>query len=501
MSPPPPLQPVPTIERGVAERLRQTLVRAGFTDRDLPQHYGLQTLGEIKRLTPTQRDRRLAEEPTPARSLIRLFLHGVAMPPEQVRLLEPLDDLIAAGVLAQHGDAVVATITLVPFMGLLIASDRSRDPAGHRLIHEQHVMGVGGSSLTLASLTIRRPADLALDLGCGCGVHALLAARHCERVIATDLSERAVQFTGLNATLNGLSNIEARVGDLYEPAGDLRFDLIISNPPFVISPETSFVYRDSPLPGDELVGRVVTGAAQRLNPGGYATILANWIHPRGGSWEDRLRDWINPAGCDGLVMQSMASSGDEYARKWIEHTGMGADVEADVARWTAYFHEQEAEAIGSGLIVAHRPAVKRSPIFVAAHAPDDWAAGDHAGEHLALLLDSAAWLDATSDDALLACRLSISQEARLEHELAPAEGGWTLEQATLRLRTGLAARARLDGFVARLLGACGPHEPIGATVDAIALDFGVDPAQARPAAAAVLRGLIQAGYLLPPNDR
>ena len=498
MSPTQGLFPIPSLESRVADSLRHSLFEAGFTDRELPHHYGLSTLAQMRSLTPEQRDRRLADEPTPARALIRLFLHGSALPRDQLSGLPNIDELISAGFLASHGNDIIATVNLVPFMGLLIASDRSRDPAGRRVVHEQHVMGIGGSSLTLASLTIRRPIGRALDLGCGCGVHALLAARHAGLVIATDLSERAVAFTRLNSLLNGIDNIDARAGDLYDPAGDDAFDLIVSNPPFVISPETSFVYRDSPLPGDELVRRVVTGAAQRLSPGGFASILANWIHPRGGSWETRLTGWIAPAGCDGLVMQSMASSGEEYARKWIEHTGVGADLEADVARWTAYFDEQGVEAIGSGLIVLRRPAAERPPAFVTAHAPDNWTAGEHAGEHLVGLLDAAAWLDAASDEAVLAAHLSIAPEARLEQEFVPTEDGWALEQATMRLHTGLAARARLDGFVARLVTACGPPRAIGEAVDEVAQDFGADPAQARQAALPVLRGLIRAGYLKPP---
>jgi Methylase of polypeptide chain release factors len=49
-------------------------------------------------------------------------------------------------------------------------------------------------SVTLASLTVRRDVASALDVGTGCGVQALLAAKHAERVVATDINERALAF-------------------------------------------------------------------------------------------------------------------------------------------------------------------------------------------------------------------------------------------------------------------------------------------------------------------
>ena len=69
----------------------------------------------------------------------------------------------------------------------------------------------------LAALTPRRRVARALDVGTGNGVHALLAAAHSDHVIATDVNPRALAFTEINAALNGLDNIETRLGSLFEP--------------------------------------------------------------------------------------------------------------------------------------------------------------------------------------------------------------------------------------------------------------------------------------------
>src|SRR5690606_29971451 len=120
-----------------------------------------------------------------------------------------------------------------------------------------HVLGVGGASRTLAELVVPIQVERGLDLGTGCGIQALLIARHAATVVATDISSRALAFAELNAQLNGVRNIEFRLGSLFEPVEGESFDLVISNPPFVITPRasgvTEYEYRDGGLIGDALV--------------------------------------------------------------------------------------------------------------------------------------------------------------------------------------------------------------------------------------------------------
>ena len=113
----------------------------------------------------------------------------------------------------------------------------------------------------------------ALDLGTGCGAQALLASQHAEEVVATDVNGRAVEIARLNARLTGIE-LDLREGSWFEPVGDELFDLIVSNPPFVISPDSAFVFRDAGLVGDAVSRNVVRGAAGRLRVGGHATISA-----------------------------------------------------------------------------------------------------------------------------------------------------------------------------------------------------------------------------------
>src|SRR6185369_14241112 len=102
----------------------------------------------------------------------------------------------------------------------------------------------------------RTAVDRVLDLGCGQGLQALLAAPHAADVVATDRNPRAVSLTRLAAALNG-SSVAARQGDLLEPVTGELFDLVVSNPPFVVSPGRRYTYRDAGLEGDEVCRRLV----------------------------------------------------------------------------------------------------------------------------------------------------------------------------------------------------------------------------------------------------
>ena len=113
-------------------------------------------------------------------------------------------------------------------------------------------------------------------------MHALLAARHAGHVIATDINPRALAFTQISAALNGLDNVETRLGSLFEPVAGETFDLITCNAPYVISPQARWQYRDAGYPGDEFSRLVVTSAAAHLADDGFAAVLVSWLARVGG---------------------------------------------------------------------------------------------------------------------------------------------------------------------------------------------------------------------------
>ena len=102
-----------------------------------------------------------------------------------------------------------------------IASDLD-EAALEGALPTDHVLGVGGASLTLAALQLPTPAGRVLDLGTGCGIQALRARLYADQVVATDISSRALGFARLSAALNGADGIDVRHGSLFDPVAGER---------------------------------------------------------------------------------------------------------------------------------------------------------------------------------------------------------------------------------------------------------------------------------------
>jgi methylase of polypeptide subunit release factors len=204
-----------------------------------------------------------------------------------------------------------------------------------------------------------------LDLGTGCGIQAMHAARHARRVVATDISARALDIASLNAELNGFTNIEFRLGSLFEPVADESFDQIVSNPPFVITPRAegvpSYEYRDGGMVGDALVQHVMRHAGDHLTPAGIAQFLGNWEYTHSSTGLDRVQRWLaettEPA-VDAWVIERDVQHIDEYAETWIRDGGTTpASPEFDrlYGAWLNDFEHRGVERVGFGYVILRRP--------------------------------------------------------------------------------------------------------------------------------------------------
>ncbi|HUR12945.1 MAG TPA: methyltransferase, partial [Mycobacteriales bacterium] len=218
------------------------------------------------------------------------------------------------------------------------------------VVAQDQVLGAGAASLTLAAATPRTAVSRALDVGCGQGLQALLAAPHAGEVVATDRNPRAVGLTRLAAMLNG-ADVDAREGDLLEPVAGELFDLVVSNPPFVISPGRRYTYRDAGLDGDEVSRRLVGEIPSVLAPGGHAVLLVNWLHRVGEDGDARIRSWFQGTGCDGWVVQRELADPAEYVTAWLRDT--------DETTFDALFDEwvdalAGVEAVAFGVVALHR---------------------------------------------------------------------------------------------------------------------------------------------------
>ena len=186
----------------------------------------------------------------------------------------------------------------------LVASDH---PSAIERGDSQMVLWPNPTSRFLSRFTIRRPSRATLDLGTGSGILSLEAAAHSDLVVATDLNPRVPSFVNFNARLNGIQKIEMLLGDAFQPVAGRSFDLILSNPPFFITPRNDFTFCDNPLELDQLCRQLVREAPNYLNEGGYMQMLCEWAQMSGQPWEERIAEWLDGSGCDVWVMKGSDS--------------------------------------------------------------------------------------------------------------------------------------------------------------------------------------------------
>jgi hypothetical protein len=491
--------PAPHIETGEeAQVLRRKLAELGFFEKAILERIGFeQCRGMESKDLPFLLWRTRHGDSLDL--LIRLFLINLPVSAESFEHagLTRLDSLFRAGLLALEGEVVRPRVKLLPCLGLLCAFD-VRPPDSDFCLPCDYVMGIAGSSVTLANLTIRKQMERTLDLGTGCGIQALLAARHSGQVVATDRNPRALGFAGFNAVLNGIFNIEFREGDLFEPVRGLTFDLIVSNPPFVISPENRYIYRDGGMRGDEMCRRIVRDAPGFLSPGGYCQYLGNWVEDPPRKWYERPEAWFEGSGCDAWIIRSHSLEAAAYAAKWIVHTEFSdrENQSRQFRDWMAYYESEGIERIGSGL-VSMRRTKNRKAWFHAEDAPSD-VIGPGWGDSLALGFELRDFLEtATADNVLLECVFSVSPDASLNQRFVSSKGVWKFAAATLSLARGLTYSGDIDSSAADLLAACDGKRTLRELVAEVSSSNDIDVESLSPAVCQAVRDLVQKGFLVP----
>ncbi len=399
------------------------------------------------------------------------------------------DFLLKLGMLQRLEDGrVVSAVSLYPCLGRVFATD-------HRFRHlprlrasapAEPVMYLGGDSYALARLTPRGPVGSTLEIGVGSGVHSILARAHSQRVVGIDINPRALAFAQLNALLNGVPDIELRQGDVYGPVAGERFDRILSNPPFVPSPEQRLAFRDGGPSGEDVLARIVAGLDAHLADDGLCQIVTHLVH-HGGSYRRKLEGWLGSTRWDSCIHDFGRLTPFDYAVDQVKSSfGQSyPDYRDELLRWIAGYMQQGIAQVGAGVIHLRRhPGPGRAWHCEEEVLPPRAAAGDR----VLALFQRRDRVEQLDDEQLRGIHAAPPAGSELERR-QPLTGG----KPSFRFRTAPGPLQRtldLQGHIVALLEALPQASDAGAACDAVS-------AQGHPQALLLrtLRAMLELGML------
>jgi methylase of polypeptide subunit release factors len=482
----------PTPDAAAARTLGRALRNAGYSEDAIYDLLGDDAYS-VDRTDAAVEARRLPK--TPLATVIRaVFLQLGVERADAVRALGPRGvEALAATGLAEVGDQVTPRSRILPVGKVLLASDGfsldADDPA-------DYVATYTPTAQVLDSLTPRAPIERALDVGTGSGIHALLAADHARQVVATDVNERALAYTSLNAALNGLDNIDVRRGSLFEPVAGESFDLITCNAPYVVSPERRWAYRDSGFEADELSQQVVREAAAHLSEGGFASVQVSWLAPDEDHADNRIVEWVKATGYQGWIMPTLSLDALEHAAEWNSHLD-GRQLTEALDLWTSYLAELDVHWVSEGVVILHRrsdaqPTLRIDPV-------DDDALED-AGDQILRAFASRSRLAALDGrDELLDARVSLAMNIRLEEELEPdGDGGVIVAGGRVDLTEGTRHDLETSSEALEVVASLDSSFPLGEIVTEAAERLGLsdtEQTRLRREALRLSRELLELGAL------
>ena len=478
----------PSVDRAKLARLAEHLHAIGFTEDGVRAAIGGGTSPDPWSFASDE----LRSDGSPLSVIAKLFCFGV---PVERRLADAAFGTLSVAEVEDLGlieikDGLARPLCMIrPSNGLFVASDL---PSSQSDV----VLGAVPASETLARLTIRRPVATAFDLGTGCGFQAMLMAAHAASVTAVDINPHAIALAEFNAALNGLDNIDVREGSWFAPVDGERFDTIACNPPYVISPDTSFTYRDGGLTRDHVSRMVVRESARHLADGGIATVLCNWIHDD--DWAAPLRPWLEQTGCDALLLHYASLDPVGYAKRW--NTELRARdpraYDATVRRWVDYFRSESIAQIAFGGVILRRRDGAASH-WVRALDMADGPTGSSCSDQLLRLFDAADFLESPAGKDLFAHAYTMVEGHTIDQALRYSDGKYAVAPAIFRIVPGLGLQAPVDARALEVLLECKGDRTLGELVKTTADDRGEAVEALQSLVGDTVRQLVERGFMVP----
>lgn len=427
-------------------------------------------------------------------TLFRWFWIGLAVDPATTARFIPervTAFLLERGVLLSKPEGLASSIRLTPFEQFFIASDHVT-PHSSEMARDL-VAWPSPTTRDCYHFSFPTSVGRTLDLGTGNGLLGIAAASHSGSVVATDLNSRAREFCLFNAALNGVNNLEFREGSAFEPVQDERFDLILANPPFFVTPTVRHVFSDNSMELDGFCRMLIREAPDHLNENGYCQMLLEWVQMKGQPWRERIGPWFEGLGCDVWVLAGYTRPIADYALIRVQEKRHDpASQAAQIISWLSYFESRQVEAVHGGILTMRR------------RAGTNWIRLDEMpseprgpfGGFLLRVFEARDYLAAHDDEALLDSRPALAASAAMLQRFAISPEGWKLASLDLHLNEGLASSIAIQPQIADFVAMCDGQRTLREIAAQTAAKVKVDPAMVQREACRVVRQFADRGVLL-----
>ena len=212
------------------------------------------------------------------------------------------------------------------------------EPKANDTNNRDQIMRISGSTHFLQNMIIPQHAKLSLEIGTGVGYIAMQLAKHSDMVIATDINVEALKLAKFNAEQNGIHNIQFICCDMFTSFKEHKFDLIVSNPPFVISPDNKQTFRDNDFLGDGFMQWFIQESLLYLADNGTVKVIGEWIN-------EFDEEWFCDNSCINLVIPFSEADIPTYINRWLN-----SKCPDRVREWKDYYEQHNVKTIQYGLI-------------------------------------------------------------------------------------------------------------------------------------------------------
>jgi len=484
--------PTPHANLEQGERLRQFFLEAGYTEENMKG--GLQMdalpsklLGNLPRLLDQ------TSEPSRIHTLLRLFFIGVGVEPgsaEDTLGADGLELLRETSLVVEQNSKLLGTALLAPFEDIVVAADHFSTIVSFQ--DPQAVLWPNPTTRQLDRFRIRRHWGSVLDLGTGSGTLALRMAAQADRLTGTDLNPRAIEFARFNASVYGCGEIEWFTGDSFQPVEGRTFDLIISNPPFFVTPSADLLYCQNPGELDGFCRQVIQTAPNYLNEGGFLQIMFEWVEIEGQPWQERLQSWLQGLECDVWILKGYSDEVSRYTQSRLREMMESCD-EADFSRWIEYYRSRRVRHIHGGVLALRKRSGRNWVWIEEKRLP----ANEPFGEAVLNEFLVRDFLRSDGDEARLEeSRLRLSPAVKLMQEWGPGPEGWQQGPMKLQVMGGLPCQYPVDPAVVKFLNGLTGARPLREVVDELLPKVQASPEQVRRECMEVTRRLLERGFLL-----